>query len=93
VSPEIGYMGSVFYAKRSKDTTFFDRLANKKMKLNDRSILVQLVISRSDAHYQYLDAQKTDQMGGIARKFLFLNLLFSNKVVKIAQNYFKATPC
>jgi hypothetical protein len=30
VSPEIGYMESVFYAKRSKDTTFFNRLANKK---------------------------------------------------------------
>jgi hypothetical protein len=30
VSPEIGYMESVFYAKRRKDTTFFDRLANKK---------------------------------------------------------------
>jgi len=49
VSPEIGYMKSVFYAKRCKDTTFFDRLANKKTQPNIRTIVVLSLTHSLDA--------------------------------------------
>jgi hypothetical protein len=39
-------MESVFYAKRRKDTTFFNRLATKKMKRNACSILVRFLNKR-----------------------------------------------
>ena len=42
-------MESVFYAKRCKDTTFFDRLATKKTKTNSRSILVRMFKNSLDA--------------------------------------------
>jgi len=34
-------MGSVFYAKRCNDTTFFDGLATKKTMINNCPILVR----------------------------------------------------
>jgi hypothetical protein len=41
-------MGSVFYAKRYNDTTFFDELATKKTSNNNYSILVQSLKNNLD---------------------------------------------
>jgi len=76
----------MFYAKRCKDTTFFNRLATKKMKIKNRSVLVRSCKNGGNAHYSYPARAKISHIGATTRVILLPILLISNKVVKFAHN-------